>query len=106
MRKIKRIIRRLRPFRGTYSYECQVGPMVVLWYHDEGMCGIMTKACVLFVITGGPALVALAALDYGEIRVGCTRRCIYAARGERCIGIHNGRHIVDGTCRVGVHPVG
>jgi hypothetical protein len=40
MRKIKRIIRRLRPSRGTYSYECQVGPMVVLWYHDEGMCAV------------------------------------------------------------------
>lgn len=36
-RKIKRVISRLRPIKGQFAYELQVGPWVIQWRHD-GKC--------------------------------------------------------------------
>ena len=31
MRKLRRVLRRLIPFRGYFAWEVQVGPLVVQW---------------------------------------------------------------------------
>ena len=35
VRRVRRILRKARPFKGTWAYEVQLLNVVLMWYHDS-----------------------------------------------------------------------